>query len=107
MDAADDAGLTPLHVASALGHVACVQTLLAAGATATAVCGDDTWTALHLAASGAHAEVVKALLANAPRAADAKSASGLSAADVAAIAAEVNTDIAPLYDVIAPILGCE
>mmetsp|Transcript_111587 Transcript_111587/g.315104 ORF Transcript_111587/g.315104 Transcript_111587/m.315104 type:complete len:277 (-) Transcript_111587:263-1093(-) len=63
VDARDPSGRTPLHLASASGHVAIVEALLRAGASVAASTPEDGRRALHRAASRGHAEVVGALLA--------------------------------------------
>ncbi len=55
-------GLTPLHNAATNGHAACVDALLAAGASANTRALSNA-TALFCAAGAGHTEVVAKLLA--------------------------------------------
>uniref|UniRef100_UPI003D81C575 Designed ankyrin repeat proteins,Ferritin heavy chain, N-terminally processed n=1 Tax=Homo sapiens TaxID=9606 RepID=UPI003D81C575 len=61
VNAADDVGVTPLHLAAQRGHLAIVSVLLAFGASVNAA---DLWgqTPLHLAATAGHLEIVEVLL---------------------------------------------
>lgn len=61
----DPGGLTPLHIASIFGYLACVKILLSFGCditVKTSVLSQNESTALHLASSHGHSGVVESLL---------------------------------------------
>lgn len=63
VDAMDETGMAPLHLAAVAGHEAVTEALLAAGAKVNQS-SKSGWFPLHLAALGGHTGVARLLLAN-------------------------------------------
>lgn len=79
--AADHAGYTPLHLASAVGNAPCVRALLQAGARANARAHNGD-AALHMAVAAGHTEAAKALLMFGAHA-DVRASDGRTAIEIA------------------------
>lgn len=83
VNAQDDNGWTPLHMAAACGHIEVVRMLVMLGANPN-VNHEKGQTPLYRAAEGGHSEVVKLLLDELHAEAEAKNSAGLTALLLAA-----------------------